>query len=174
MPSVQPTTLPASALLHSYLNAGAYTDCYTVDMGGTVTLPEFIVAFYTTPLFKLERTLLGWFAARPSTDMGAKQLAEGLVDSFAVWHVEARESDQLLLADFSGRTKSWLMIETVQDAGTGMRTRLYFGSAVVPQGHKQSMNLAFHVLSGLHKLYSKLLLAAARSRIVQVHRSTAS
>jgi hypothetical protein len=39
------------------------------------------------------------------------------------------------------------------------RTRLYFGSAVV------SLSFGFRALLGFHKLYSKVLLLAAKSRL---------
>jgi hypothetical protein len=74
-----------------------------------VTQARYVEAFYTTPLFKVERLLLAWFAARPSTDAEAQRLAAGEIATFAAWSVEAREADQLLLCDFKGRTRSWLM-----------------------------------------------------------------
>jgi hypothetical protein len=47
------------------------------------------------------------------------------------------------------------------------RTRLYFGSGVAPRGGAgKRMGFAFHALLGFHKLYSRLLLTAARSRIL--------
>lgn len=46
-------------------------------------------------------------------------------------YVEARGLDQLLLCDFLGHTRSWLMSVPVQASETSC-TRLYFGSAVVP------------------------------------------
>jgi hypothetical protein len=39
------------------------------------------------------------------------------------------------------------------------RTRLYFGSAVV------SLSFGFRALLGLHKVYSRVLLHAAKSRL---------
>jgi hypothetical protein len=46
-------------------------------------------------------------------------------------------------------------------------TRLYFGSAVVPvvSAGKASPGVAFGALLGFHKVYSRLLLHAARSRL---------
>src|SRR4051812_28810807 len=92
---------------------------------------EFVEAFYTTAVFKLERLLLRVFAARPSTDGQAGKLARGELSSFAAWSVEGRAPDQLLLSDFSGRTRSWLMVSASDEPGLAC-TRLYFGSAVVP------------------------------------------
>ena len=52
-------------------------------------------------------------------------------------------------------------------AGAG--TRLYFGSAVVPTRDRATgearMGTVFRALLGFHKLYSVILLSAARSRI---------
>lgn len=162
--------LPPEALLHSYREAGAFVDCYICELEGEVALPAFVEAFYTTRLFKLERFILRWLAGRPSTDAAATQLAEGSADSFAAWRVESRKANQLLLADFMGRTKSWLMVAPVTGSHADPMTRLHFGSAVVPltkpgTGARRSMGIAFHALSGFHRLYSRLLLGAARARL---------
>jgi hypothetical protein len=71
-----------------------------------------------------------------------------------------------LLCDFLGRTRSWLM----SGAGDGdSSTRLYFGSAVVPNGvdesGKKHFGFGFHALMGFHKLYSRALLRSAASRL---------
>lgn len=157
--------LPSAALLQRYRTAPGFADCYAVEINRAVTLPQFIAAFYTTPLFKVERAILRWFARRPSSDAEARALAAGERETFAAWRVEARANDQILLADFLGRTRSWLMVESL-DAG---RTRLYFGSGIVPKVDKQTgqaaMGIAFTALLGFHRLYSRALLAAARSRL---------
>jgi len=62
----------------------------------------FVEAFYATALFKLERWLLRFLVARPSTDAEAHELARGERYSFAAWSVEARTPDQVLLRDFNG------------------------------------------------------------------------
>jgi hypothetical protein len=119
-------------------------------------------------VFKLERAILKWFVARPSTDDQARQLAAGTRDAFAAWTVEARTADQLLLGDFSGRTKSWLMVAAIPGAGT----RLYFGSAVVPRRSKNpkksGLGFVFAALLGFHQLYSRILLRFAASRLSKV------
>lgn len=129
MPSIQPCELPRGALLGKYLQAGAYADCYVTEVAGRVAHAEYVSAFYTTALFKVERLLLGWLVAKPSNDRQAEQLASGIRDSFAAWTVEARAANQLLLCDFQGRTRSWLMVAQVHTGGNES-TRLYFGSAV--------------------------------------------
>lgn len=156
--------LPPDALLRKDREAGAYTDCYATDIAARVSHAAYVEAFYTTWVFKLERLLLKWLVSKPSTDDDARRLSRGELDAFAAWTVEARAADQILLADFMGRTKSWLMVAPLDDG----RTRLYFGSAVVkvrdPTG-KPKLGSSFQALMGFHKLYSRVLLSAARSRL---------
>ncbi len=159
--SIQKSSLPASALLNKYSKEGIYTDCYTTGVPTTVALTQYVAAFYTTPIFKLERFILKWAVSRPSsTDADAKRLAAGETDTFAAWQVEERSSNQLLMSDFQGRTRSWLMVEPNESAGAG--TRLYFGSAVVPATDSSTLPLGFSVLLGFHKIYSEVLLVSAR------------
>jgi hypothetical protein len=166
--SIQPCALPDDALLLSYAREGAYADCYVTDIGRVVSHAEYVEAFYTTAVFKLERLLLAAFAARPSTDAQVAALARGQLDTFAAWNVEARATDQLLLRGFQGRTRSWLMSAPASNL-QGQGTRLFFGSAVVPVVDRRSgqarMGAAFRALLGFHKLYSRVLLHAAVSRL---------
>ena len=165
-----PCELPNSALLRKYQEEGAYADCYVVEVAGSITHAAFVEAFYTTALFKVERAILYGFAGRPSTDLQARELAEGRAESFAAWRVEGRSPDQLLLADFTGRTRSWLMVAGAGDAAGEPRTRLFFGSAVVPRidakTGESSMGGGFRALLGFHRFYSRQLLKAARSRVL--------
>ena len=156
--------LPPGALLRRYQDSGAYADCYTVEVPRRVSHAEYVEAFYTTFVFKTERVLLSWLVSKPSTDTQAARLARGEVDSFAAWTVEARAAEQLLMADYVGRTKSWLMIAPSGDAAT----RLYFGSAVVPvhdESGQPRMGRSYSALLGFHKLYSRVLLQAAAAKI---------
>lgn len=157
--------LPPQAALARHRAAGAYVDCYVAQVPRTVPHAEFVAAFYTTWVFRIERWLLARMAARPSTDADALRLARGEADRFAAWSVEARGEGQLLLADFTGRTRSWLMTEALADGGT----RLYFGSAVVPvidrRTGRPALGPVFRALLGFHKLYSRLLLRAACRRL---------
>ena len=166
--SIQPCSLPGDALLNAYRTSGAYTDCYATDIDGSVSHQQFVTAFYTTPLFKLERVILKWAVSRPSTDTDAQQLAAGAVDTFAAWHVEKRSENQLLMCDLHGRTRSWLMVAPLK-TDRGPATRLYFGSAVVPvksaSTDTPTLGFGFRALLGFHKMYSKALLSAARSRL---------
>lgn len=150
--------LPQDALLQRYREQGAYTDCFAIDVPGQVAHAAFVEAFYTTAVFKLERLLLALFVARPSRDAEARELASGQRQQFAAWSVEGRAPDQLLMCDYAGSTRSWLM---ASPAGQG--TRLYFGSAVV----RSRQGGVFRALLGFHKLYSRVLLRAAASRVLK-------
>lgn len=166
--SINTSDPPADSLLVRYLTTpGCYADCYTATVGATVHLPEFITAFYTTPLFRLERFILKQVASIPSGDHQLRQLAAAEIDQFSAWNVEARTETQLLMRDFSGRTRSWFMVAPTPDDSA--RTRLYFGSAVVPKMNGKSgrieLGFTFKVLLGFHKLYSRALLWAATSRL---------
>ena len=143
--------MPADSLLQKYAQSGAYTDCFSTAITRQITLAEFVEAFYTTWLFKLERTILRVAVSRPSTDAQAQALARNELDKFAAWYVEDRAGQQLLMCDFRDQTRSWFMLAP---------GRLYFGSAVIPVQRP-----AFRWLLGLHRLYSRALLAAARSRL---------
>ena len=156
--------MPGDALLRKYSHGG-YADCYFTEVSGVVTHAQYVEAFYTTALFGLERWILSWLAARPSTDAQVRDMASGKVESFAAWSVEARAANQLLLCDLRGHTRSWLMSSTLQNNWT----RLMFGSAVLPVTDRRTgekkMSLAFRLLLGFHKLYSRMLLRAAVSRL---------
>jgi hypothetical protein len=144
-------TLPTGALLQKYVQSGAYTDCFSTDVSRNYSLADYVEAFYTTWLFKLERVILKVAVSRPSTDEHVKALMAGELDTFAAWYVEDRADDQLLMCDFRDQTRSWFMVTP---------GRLYFGSAVVPIDQP-----SFKLFIGLHRLYSRALLAAARSRL---------
>jgi hypothetical protein len=160
--SIQACDLPERALLQRYREQGAYTDCFVVEMPRPVRHAEFVNAFYTTSVFKLERLLLAWFLSRPSSDEDARQLADGKREDFSAWTVEARDADQILMCDMHGRTRSWLMVAPADD---GASTKLYFGSAVVPvpkgPSGQPKMGAAFHALLGFHRIYSRVLLRSA-------------
>ena len=170
MSSIRSQALPPDALLARYAHAGAFTDCYATEIAGSFSQAEYVEAFYTTAVFRLERQLLAWFVASPSSAAQARQLATGELDSFAAWRVEERSADQLLVTDFAGRTRSWLMVVSNPVGGTPT-TRLYFGSAVVPivsaASGRPTMGVVFRALLGFHRIYSRVLLGAARSRLAR-------
>jgi hypothetical protein len=171
MPTILSFPLPDAALLNTCLANGEYTDCFAVDVVGSISHEQFVVAFYTTFVFKLERAILKWAVAKPSTDAQAKQLAAGAIDEFAAWHVEQRCTDQLLMSDFQSRTRSWLMVAPIT-VGNVAGTRLYFGSAVVPVTNRKTgkaeLGLVFRAMLGLHKIYSIILLRSAMVRLQAV------
>lgn len=160
---VGPCEIPSGALLQRHRVDGTFTDCYTTLLARQVALASYVAAFYTTPLFRLERLVL-WLVRLPSTDADAHALARGERDSFAAWTVEARAEHELLLCDVLGRTRSWLRVQREGDA-----TRLYFGSAVVPRRDPATGELqlgrSYELLLGFHRRYSIALLGAARKRL---------
>jgi hypothetical protein len=172
MPTIQRSELPPGALLKKYQSEETYADCYTTEIARHVSQAEYVQAFYTSPLFKLERLLLAWLVSKPSTDAQASQLASGTLESFAAWSVEERREDQLLMCDFQGRTRSWLMVVPAEGESAAS-TRLYFGSAVVPAraaragARTPDLGLTFRLLLGFHKLYSRALLSSAKSRLMR-------
>jgi hypothetical protein len=163
--SIEKCTVPAQTLLDKYLVNGAYADCYTTEVSSSLSLPEYIFSFYTTPLFKVERLILRFTVSKPSTDVQARQLADGKIHKFAAWHVEGRSKNELLMCDFLERTRSWFKVIPVGQT----RTRLFFGSAISSSQHpktgKVSLGFGFRMLLGFHQIYSMLLLHSARSRI---------
>lgn len=156
---------PGGALLARYRDMpGAHTDCYSTVTEGQVSPEAFIAAFYTTWLFKCERFVL-FLMGRGCTDDEARALASGATDRFAAWTVEARAENQLLVCDFLGSTRSWLMT-----APEGSRaTRLYFGSAVVPRAKDRAGNprpsAGFRLLLPVHAFYARALLRAAARKL---------
>ena len=59
------------------------------------------------------------------------------------------------------------------EQGKSAGTRLYFGSAVVPERNAKTgqakYGFAFHAMLGFHRLYSRALLRSAVSRLARVN-----
>jgi hypothetical protein len=165
MSRIQRQAPPDGALHESYASQGAYTDCYVTTIARAVNQEEFVAAFYTTWLFKLERWILSWSVQKPSTDAQARAIARGEIRGFAAWTEEARTADQLLMCDFLGHTRSWFHVRRETPDTTG----LYFGSVVTsrvnPKTGQREMGRGYRALLGFHKLYSRALLSAARRRL---------
>ncbi len=160
MLSIQKCPVPAGTMLEKYLSiGGAYIDAYTTDIHRHVTFPEFVFAFYTTPLFKLERIILTTMSL-PSTDTQALGLADGATEKFAAWTVESRSRTELVMCDVVQRTRSWLMVNHADTI-----THLYFGSAVVPKTGNDSLEFGYRAFMGFHQLYSILLLYSAKAKL---------
>lgn len=152
--------IPAASLLAKYASDPAcYTDCFSLFHSGDIELSTFIGAFYTTRLFRAERFVLQMALGRRISDSEVQALAEGDVSEFAVWDVEARKPDEILLRDRSGRTRSWLKVDPMAKG-----TQLWFGSAMTP-GPKGKIGALVHLSASAHRLYSKRLLKAAARRV---------
>jgi hypothetical protein len=143
------TPLPPTSLLGRLAEQrGAFADAYTLNLPRAVTLAEFVEAFYTTRLFKVERALLALFG-KPSSDAMARAVARGEGQRLAVWTVEARAGDELLMHEDSGATRSWFRAQAGEGGAT---TTLWFGSAVVPRrrgpGGEARFGRVFQLLLG--------------------------
>lgn len=163
--SITRTDLPDAALLRRFAGQGEYTDCFAAPIPIEPSLPVFVEAFYTTWLFKTERVILKWLLSLPSTDDEARQVARGTRDSFAAWNVEERSENQLLLIDVHKRTGSWFMVETREAGGRLLFGSVVFRTAETPAG--RNIRWTYRSLLGLHRLYSRALLSAARSRLLR-------
>lgn len=159
--------LPSDTLLARYAidSNGArlphYTDCFVVDVDREVPLHDFVRAFYTTPLFRSERLVLA-LAGLSSTDADIEALLAGRQQHFAAWTIEDRTEDQLLMCDVNQRTRSWFRVAAQPGA-----SRLFFGSAVTAT-KTSSLPRGYTALLGLHRVYSRALLRAARRRLKRV------
>jgi len=158
--------VPEHALHAHYGRDGGYVDCYVTELPRVVPLAEFVEAFYTTRLFKLERWILAWSVKKPSTDEQAREVARGQRGEFAAWSLEARSADQLLMCDFMSHTRSWFMATPSGERST----RLYFGSVVTarldPATGERKLGGTYRALLGFHRVYSRALLRAARARLL--------
>jgi hypothetical protein len=169
MPKVIAAELPSDALSASYQEQGAFVDCYYMDIVKDISLEQYIQAFYTTALFKLERSLLSLATFKRTKDEDAVELSLGKTDQYSIWTVEGREYNQIMLRDFTGNTRSWLMVQKPNENEAG--TRLYFGSVVVPKDVTKdgqgSFGALFHLLDKFHEVYSRALLSAAYRKLLR-------
>ena len=173
MRTIERETLPKDALLKSYRGGvrperwGAYGDCFSVAVDRAVSLAEFVFAFYTSPVFRIERLILRVFVGAPSSDAAARALSDGSAASFAVWYVGQRTATQLLMCDRYERTRSWFRVVPLD----GDRTLLQFGSAVAAARDLRTGTAAlgggFRMLLRFHVLYSKMLLHAANVGVMK-------
>ena len=169
MTNISTPPLPDNALLRRYDNgAGHYTDCYSVTVSDKIELPNFVEAFYTAPLFRSERVVLKFAARRPSTDEDAANVASGQTSQFAVWDVEDRSENQLLMCDMTSKTRSWFMTREVAGG-----TQLFFGSAVIADKDTGKQGFLFHALAPVHNIYARALLKGAVNRLNQGPAQTA-
>ena len=158
--------LPDRSFLAAYDEiAGAYTDSFVAEIDGDVSLADFISAFMTTPLFRLERLALRLLGGHRPSDSDVRALADGRRDRLALWRVEERGQTQLLLEVMGKPLRSWFMVAP----GEAGRTRRWFGSALLPvtgrAGGEKRLPLLSNSLIGPHRLYARLLLGAAARRL---------
>lgn len=137
-------------------------DCFAAELPRTVSLAEFILAFYDSLPFRLERRIIQALIGRPSTTQDVHALARGTAEDFAAWVVLERTDTQILLGDFRGQTRSWLAVRPLPGGGT----QLLFGSGIRsvpdPVTGAPTRSWGFRALGGFHLLYSRVLLGAAR------------
>lgn len=149
--------LPDGALLARYADrSDCFTDCYVADLGRDIEFGTYLCAFYSTWVFAPEKALLRLVLGRPARDFDILPVALGDKDRFAAWDVETRGTDEILLCDLSGGTRSWFKVEG---------SRVYFGSAVVPPEPGVELGRLFKALLGFHKVYSRALLRAAVAKM---------
>ena len=162
--------LPTQSLLHKYRADEAVIDCYQVTISDNYSYQQFISAFYSSWLFSIERFILRVVVNKPSSAGQLQHLVCGTGDKFAVWHVEQRAQNQLLLCDDFGRTRSWLMVEAGVDNNSQAITTLYFGSAVIIKKNTTNNKypLSFRLLGRFHHWYSMALLRAGKNRLLKL------
>lgn len=149
--------VPEDALHICFRDEGGYIDCYRAEIDSSVSLEQFVEAFYTCPLFKVERFILKWLVSKPSSDAEAGRLARGEIDHFAAWTRQASTENQLLMRDYQGMTLSWFKVGD---------SRVYFGTAIVANksrsdGQPSQIPLMFRATLWFHKIYSRALLWSA-------------
>jgi hypothetical protein len=153
---------------------GRYGDCFAVTVDRVVNLAEFVFAFYSSPVFRIERLMLRVLVGAPSSDSDARAVAGGSAGSFAVWYVGERTATQLLMCDRYERTRSWFRVVPM----SGGRTLLQFGSAVAARGVPTRSGSrgggVFRLLLGFHVLYSQALLHAAKLGVMRTPAARAS
>src|SRR5580704_7997175 len=86
--SIARETLPEDALLKTHRGGvhperwGRYGDCFSVTVNRAANLADFVFAFYTSPLFRIERLMLRALVRAPSSDSDARRLADGSAATF--------------------------------------------------------------------------------------------
>jgi hypothetical protein len=171
--SIRQQAVPDDALLRTYqggLRPECWEksgDCFAVTVDRITDLAAFVFAFYTSPVFRIERLILGLLAGAPSTDAEVRRLAEGSGTSFAVWRLGERTATQLLMCDRYERTRSWFRVVPLSHG----KTLLQFGSAVASRSGGQPATgtrvRLFRLLLKFHIVYSQVLLYAAKRGVMR-------
>lgn len=149
---VRRARVPASSLIARYVaDPASHVDAYVAS--GDATLEQFVRAFFSTPIFRLERRLLR-LAGKRSSDQQVDDLASGAGSVMAAWVIEDRSETELLLTVAGSPIRTWLAV------GPG---ELWFGSAIVADGGK--IPFLAKALMPFHHVYSRSLLRAAARRV---------
>jgi hypothetical protein len=166
--------VPADSLLRTYRAPvrpeawDQYMDCFSTVIARRVTLADYVHAFYTTPVFKLERWIISAAVRLPSTDIEARELAQGTRATFSAWRVLERSDRQILLGDVRDQTRSWLAVTRLESADAN-KTLLQFGSGIRsvadPATGQPTLTRGFRWLMAFHKRYSEVLLRSARASL---------
>ena len=162
---------------------GAYIDCFCFMMPCVISFEEFVTAFYTSRLFKIERVILSIVVRKPSDDRQAIAIAQGRQKYFSAWSERARSPNELLMCDFQNQTCSFFKVVEVpcsksressenhyKDFSTNAPSSvLYFGTVLVPHKHSngklKEKPLFIRWLMPFHRLYSKALMRSAIKRL---------
>ncbi|MEP3196313.1 MAG: hypothetical protein ABJO57_00450 [Lentilitoribacter sp.] len=159
--SIQMGAIPDGGLLARYDAVNhAYTDCFKTEVDQNISFEDYARAFFNSPVFKLERIIIALTTGKKTSEQSVDDLISGRADDFAVWQVEDRADNQILMKVGDGQIRTWLMSE--QNEG---RTLFYFGSAILPFNEKGDKGFLFHALSGFHKLYARILLWMAKKGV---------
>ncbi len=161
--SITASPLPAGALLQAYEQPGHYVDCFSVQLSTSVEHSHWLRSFLHSRVFRLERQVLSTLFGAPSDDDAVASLISGQAEHFAVWTVEHRAPQELLMRDRSERTRTWWRTEPHEHG-----VRLYFGSAMVPAPSKDGTPVALGALRlsiPMHRAYSRLLMRSACERL---------
>lgn len=171
--SIVQQAVPDDALLRTYQGGlrpecwAKSGDCFAVTVDGTTELAAFVFAFYTSPVFRIERLILRLLAGASATDTEAQRLAHGSGTGFAIWQVGERTTTQLLMCDRYERTRSWFRVVPLN----GGKTLLQFGSAVASRSGDQpatrTRGRLFRLLLKFHVVYSQVLLHAAKRGVMR-------
>ncbi|ORX96183.1 hypothetical protein K493DRAFT_407314 [Basidiobolus meristosporus CBS 931.73] len=143
-------------------------------------LNSYARAFYTSPVFKLERLLLGWFKSSTQTppetdkDILAKKFQVGDVVAVETYTVVKRDSNQVefkfsLQKDVIDGT-SWLAVQE-PETEDGAYT-FWFGTAIYPAAEElaefESRFKSDNFEARFHKLYSRVLIDMAVKKLASI------
>jgi hypothetical protein len=146
------TRIQPEGLLSKIEEAAQYKDAFDIPKPQTKEnneLEHYIRAFYTSPLFKLERFIIS-LTGNHVTDDYINNLRFKVGDKLILWEVIGRKDNEVLFRWKYGSANglTWLSVKD---------NKLQFGSGV---GH--DVNL---VAAMAHRLYSRLLIYSASKNL---------